>query len=147
MRFYSCRYGIFLASWITALSWQRDWHKSMKLWVMPCRVIQDGWVMLESSDKIWSTGGPWQTTPVYYSENAMNSIKRQNDMTPKHEFPRTEGVQQATGEEGAQGQGHWPWRKNEVTRLKHKHCLVMHMYGGDNNVQYCNWQLHRNLEC
>ena len=73
---------------------------------MPCRVIQDGWVMLESSDKTWCTGGPWQTTPVYYSENAMNSIKRQNDMTPKDEFPRTEGVQQATGEEGGQGQGH-----------------------------------------
>ena len=29
---------------------------SMKLWAMPCRDIQDGWVMVESSDKMWSTG-------------------------------------------------------------------------------------------
>ena len=28
----------------------------MKLWAMPCRATQDGWVMMESSDKIWSTG-------------------------------------------------------------------------------------------
>ena len=28
----------------------------MKPWAMPCRDIQDGWVMVESSDKMWSTG-------------------------------------------------------------------------------------------
>ena len=28
----------------------------MKLWAMPCRAIQDGRVMVESSDKTWSTG-------------------------------------------------------------------------------------------
>ena len=35
-----------LITWITALSY------SMKLWVMPCRATQDGWVMVESPDKI-----------------------------------------------------------------------------------------------
>ena len=30
---------------------------SMKLWAMPCRATQDGWDMVESSDKMWSTGG------------------------------------------------------------------------------------------
>ena len=29
----------------------------MKLWAMPCRDTQDGWVMVESSDKMWSR---WQ---------------------------------------------------------------------------------------
>ena len=29
---------------------------SMKLWAMPCRATQDRWVMVESSDKMWSTG-------------------------------------------------------------------------------------------
>ena len=29
---------------------------SMKLWAMPCRATQDGWVMVGSSDKMWSTG-------------------------------------------------------------------------------------------
>ena len=40
-----------LITWITALS------NSMKLWAMPYRAIQDRWVMVESSDKTWSTGG------------------------------------------------------------------------------------------
>ena len=39
-----------LITWTTALS------NSMKLWAMPCRTNQDGWVMVESSDKMWSTG-------------------------------------------------------------------------------------------
>ena len=39
-----------MSTWITALS------NSMKLWVMPCRVTQDQRVMVESSDKRWSTG-------------------------------------------------------------------------------------------
>ena len=50
-------------SWITALSWQRGLHNSVKLWAMLCRAIQDGWVIAESSDKTWSTGGG--STPVY----------------------------------------------------------------------------------
>ena len=29
---------------------------SMKLWAMPCRPTQDRWVMVENSDKMWSTG-------------------------------------------------------------------------------------------
>ena len=33
---------------------------SMKLWAMPCRATQDGWVILKSSDKIWGNGKPLQ---------------------------------------------------------------------------------------
>ena len=29
---------------------------SMKLWAMPCRASQDGWLMVESSNKKWPTG-------------------------------------------------------------------------------------------
>ena len=39
-----------LIPWTTALS------NSMKLWAMLCRSTQDGQVMVESSDKMWSTG-------------------------------------------------------------------------------------------
>ena len=28
----------------------------MKLWAMPCRATQDGWVKVKSSNKLWSTG-------------------------------------------------------------------------------------------
>ena len=41
---------------------------------------QDGWVMVESSDRMWSTG-EGNSKPLQYSclENPMNSMKRQND--------------------------------------------------------------------
>ena len=29
----------------------------MKLWARPCRATQYEWVMVENSDKLWSTGG------------------------------------------------------------------------------------------
>ena len=42
---------------ITALSWQMGLCNSKKLWGMPCRGTQDGWVIVKSSDKTWFTGG------------------------------------------------------------------------------------------
>ena len=56
---------------------------------MPCRATQDGRVMVESSDKIWSTG-EGNGKPLQYSclENPMNSMKRQKDRTLKDELPR-----------------------------------------------------------
>ena len=56
---------------------------------MPCRVIQDGQVMVESSDKMWFTG-EGNGKPLQYSclENPMNSMKRPKDMTLKDELPR-----------------------------------------------------------
>ena len=48
---------------------------------MPCRASQDGQVMVESSDKTWSTG-EGNGKPPWHSclENPMNSMKRQKDM-------------------------------------------------------------------
>ena len=71
---------------------------------MLCRATQDGWVMVESSDKLWSTG-EGIGKPLQYSclENPVNSMKRQKDMKLKDEQPRLVGVQYATGEE---------WRNN-----------------------------------
>ena len=39
-----------LITWTTALS------NSVRLWAMLYRATQDGWVIVESSDKVWSTG-------------------------------------------------------------------------------------------
>ena len=39
---------------------------SMKLWAMPCRAAQEGRVMVESSDKMWSTG-EGNSKPLQYS--------------------------------------------------------------------------------
>ena len=71
---------------------------------MPRRATQDGQVMAESSDKIWSTG-EGDGKPFQYSclENPMNSVKMQENMTVKDELPRSAGAQYTTGEE---------WRNN-----------------------------------
>ena len=49
----------------------------MKLWAMTCKATQDGQVMVESSDKTWSTG-EGNGKPLQYSfhENPMNCMKR-----------------------------------------------------------------------
>ena len=81
---------------------------------MPCRATQDGWVMVERSDRMWSTG-EGNGKPLQYSclENPMNSMKRQNDRTQKDEFPRLEGAKYAPGEEWRNNS-----RKNEETEPK-----------------------------
>ena len=60
---------------------------------MPCRTMQDRWVIAEVSDKTWSTGRG-NGKPVQYTccESLMNCIKGQKDMTPKDESPRSEGI-------------------------------------------------------
>ena len=62
-----------------------------------CRAIQDGQVMVERSDRMWSTG-EGNGKPLQYSclENPMNSMKRQNDRILKEEFSRSVGAQHAT---------------------------------------------------
>ena len=56
--------------------------------------------MVESSDKMWSTGeGNGKSLQYSCLENPMNSMKRQKDTTLKDELPRSVGAQYATGEE------------------------------------------------
>ena len=66
--------------------------------------IQDGWVMVERPDRMWSTG-EGNGKPLQYSclKNPMNSMKRQKDRILKEELPRSVGAQYATGEQ---------WRNN-----------------------------------
>ena len=48
------------------------------VWTMVCRTTQDRWVMVKSSDKLWSTGGRNDKSLQYScQENLMNSMKRQ----------------------------------------------------------------------
>ena len=75
---------------------------------------QDGWVMMERSDRMWSTG-EGNGKPLQYSclENPMNSMKRQKDRTLKDELPRSAGAQYAPGEEWRNSS-----RKNKVAEPK-----------------------------
>ena len=65
---------------------------------------QDGRIMVERSDRMWSTE-EGNGKPLQYSwlENPMNSMKRQNDRILKEELSRSVGAQYATGDQ---------WRNN-----------------------------------
>ena len=61
---------------------------------------QDGRVMVERSDRMWSTGeGNGKPLQCSCLENPMNSMKRQNDRILKEELPRSVGAQYATGDQ------------------------------------------------
>ena len=92
---------------------------------MLCRATQDGRVMVEMSDRMWSTG-EGNGKPLQYSclENPMNSMKRQTDRILKEELPRSLGAQYATGEEWRTNS-----RKNEETEPEQKQCPVVSVTG------------------
>ena len=87
------------------------------------RTTQDRWVMVESSDEMWSTG-EGNGKPHQHSclKNNMNSMKRQKDMILKDELLRYVDAQYATGED---------WRnsskKNEEAEPKQKQCPAVVM--------------------
>ena len=67
---------------------------------MPSRATQEGQVMVENSDKMWSTGeGNGKQLQYSCLENTMDSMIRQKYRTLKDELPRLVGAQYATGEQ------------------------------------------------
>ena len=91
---------------------------------------QDGWVMVERSDRMWSTG-EGNGKPLQYSclENPMNSMKRQNDRILKGELPRSLGAQYATGDQWRNNS-----RKNEGMEPKQKQYPVVDVTGDRSKV-------------
>ena len=94
--------------------------------------------MVESSDKMWSTGeGNGNLLQYSCLENPMDSMKRQKDRTLKEELPRLVGAQYASGDQ---------WRnnskRNEEMETKQKHHPVVDVTGDGSKVrcykeQYC----------
>ena len=97
---------------------------------MLCGATQDRWVMVESSDKMWSTGGG-NGKPLQYSclGNPMDSMKRQKNRTLKDELPRSVGAQYATGDQWRNNS-----RKNEDTEPKQKQHPVVDVTGDRSRV-------------
>ena len=103
---------------------------------MPCRATQDGWVMVESSDKTWSAGeGNGKSLQYSCLENPMNSMKRQNDRILQEELPRSVGAQYATAEAWRNSS-----RKNEQAEPKWKQHPVVDVTGDGSKVQCCKEQ-------
>ena len=103
---------------------------------MPCMATQDGQVMVESSDKMWSTG-EGNGKPLQYSclENPMNSMKRQKYKTLKDELPWLVDAQHATLDQWRTNS-----RKNEEREPKQKPHPVVDVTGGGTKVRCCKEQ-------
>ena len=91
---------------------------------------QDGWVMVEMSDRMWFIG-EGHGKPLQYSclENPMNSMKRQNDRILKEELPRSVGAQYATGDQGRNNS-----RKNKGMEPKQKEYPAVDVTGDRSKV-------------
>ena len=71
---------------------------------MPCGATQDGRVMVERSDRMWSTGeGNSKPFSILALRTHEKSMKRQNDRILKEELPRSVDAQYATADQ---------WRNN-----------------------------------
>ena len=103
---------------------------------MLCRASQDRWVMVGSSDKMWSIGEE-NGKPLQYSclDSPMNSMKRQKDRTLKDALPRSVGAQYATGDQWRNNSRH-----NEEMEPKRKQQPVVDVTGDRSKVRCCKEQ-------
>ena len=102
---------------------------------MLCRATQDGRVMVERSDRKWSTGeGNGKPLQYSYPENPM---KRQKYRTLKDELSRSVGAQYATGDQWRNNS-----RKNEGMEpfTKQKQHPVVDVTGDRSKVRCCKEQ-------
>ena len=85
------------------------------------RATQDGCVMVERSDRMWSTGeGNSKLLQYSCHQNPMNIMKRQKYMTPEDGPSGSEGVQYTTGEEQRVITNINSFRKNEAAGPKQR---------------------------
>ena len=92
--------------------------------------------MVESSDKMWSTGeGNGKSLQYSCLEDTMNSMKRQKDMTVKDELLRSVGAQYAAGDQWRNNS-----RKNEGIEPKQKQHPVVDVTGDRSKVPSCKEQ-------
>ena len=97
---------------------------------MPFRATQDEQVIVESSDKMWSTGeGNDKPLQHSYLENPMDTMKRQEDRTLKDELPRSVGAQYTTGDQWRNNS-----RKNEEIKPKQKQHPAVDVTGDRSKV-------------
>ena len=110
---------------------------------MPCRATEDIRIMVESSNKMWSTRkGNGKTLQRSCLENPMNSMKRQKDRTLKDELPRSVGTQYFTGDQWRNNP-----RKNEEMEPKQKQHPLMNVTVMGTRSDTIRARLYRNMDC
>ena len=97
---------------------------------MPCGATKDRQVMVERSDRMWSTGeGNGKSLQYSCLENPMNSMKRQNDSILKDDLSRSVSGQYATGDQWRNN-----FRMNEDMEPKQKQHPVVYVTGDGSRV-------------
>ena len=98
---------------------------------MPYGATQDVQVMVERSNRMWSTG-EGNGKPLQYSclENPINSMKKQKDKTLKEELPRSVGARYATGDQWRNNS-----RKNERMEPKQKQYPAVDVTGDTSKLR------------
>ena len=97
---------------------------------MLCRATQDRQVIVENSDKRWSTGEGNGKPPQHPClKNPINSMKMQKGMTLKDELPESVSTHYATGIEWRNSS-----RRNEEAEPKWKQCPVVDVSGGESEI-------------
>ena len=103
---------------------------------MTCGATQDGRVMVERSNRMWSAReGNGKLLQYSCLENPMNSMKRQNDRILKGKLPRSVGAQYATGDQWRNNS-----RKNEGMEPKQKQYPAVDATGDRSKVRCCKEQ-------
>ena len=98
---------------------------------MPCWATQDRCIMVESSDKTWSSG-EGNGKPLQHSRESHEQYKKAKNITLKDELPRSVGAQYATGEKGRNNS-----RKNEEMEPKQKQHSFVDVTGDGSKVRCC----------
>ena len=103
---------------------------------MLCEATQYRRVMVERSDKMWSTG-EGNGKPLQYSclENPLSNMKRQKDRRLKEELLRSVGAQYATGDQWRNNS-----RMNEGMEPKQKEYPAMDVTSDRSKVRCCKEQ-------
>ena len=97
---------------------------------------QDGRVMVERSDRMWSTG-EGNGKPLKYSclQNPMNTMKSQNDKIQEEELSRSVSAQNTTGDQWRNNS-----RKNEGMESKQEQYPAVDVTGDRSKVRCCKEQ-------
>ena len=128
-------------TWTTALS------NSMKLWAMPCRATQDGWIM---GGEFWQNlvhwRREWQTTSIFLLWEPCEQYEKAKRWDTERWTPRSVGAQYAARDQWRNNS-----RKNEETEPKWKQLPAVDVTGDTGKVQchkdqYCVRKAMTNLD-
>ena len=103
----------------------------MKLWAVPCRATQDGRVIVESSDELWSTGGWMANHPSIFAMRT-SWWRRKWQPTPVLVPGKSHGWRSLVG------YSPWGLKESDRTERLHFHFSLSCIGEGNGNPLQCS---------